>query len=202
MMDAQGPFFLLIGQSNMAGRGHLDDLTAAERQPVGVSMFRDRRWQPARHPLQDPDDPTFAVPADRVGGVGPGVAFACALRDSLGGADVGLLLCARGGGGITRWAQDGPLYVEALARTRLAGRSRPLTGLLVHVGEGDTASASSAAGWVEAFRALVQGLRDDLEVPHLPTVFAGLGSDGIGGRTGTTAGNACVSCRPPWTCQG
>ncbi|MBT7549375.1 MAG: sialate O-acetylesterase, partial [Gemmatimonadetes bacterium] len=41
--------FLLIGQSNMAGRGLMDEV--APLADPRVSMFRDGNWQQAEEPL-------------------------------------------------------------------------------------------------------------------------------------------------------
>ena len=167
------PFFLLIGQSNMAGRGNVDELPPEEKAVCGIEMFRHGVWQAASHPLQDPDDPVFAVKADRQGGVGPGLAFARAMRRKTD-EPVGLLLCARGGTGIAAWERGGDLYAAMGDRLRLAATARRLAGALVHVGEGDTKSEETALAWKEAFHRLVDNLRSDFGQPALPIVFAQL----------------------------
>ena len=58
--------FLLIGQSNMAGRGKLDDVS--ELVHPDLFMFRAGQWLPAAEPLHT-DKP-------RIAGVGLGMSFA------------------------------------------------------------------------------------------------------------------------------
>ena len=58
--------FLLIGQSNMAGRGVIDEVAAID--DPDILMFRDGRWVTAREPLHT-DKP------DRTG-IGIGMSFA------------------------------------------------------------------------------------------------------------------------------
>ena len=64
-MDNQLSIFLLIGQSNMAGRGRLEEVSAL--QDPQIFMFRDGRWIVAEEPLHT-DKPDIA-------GVGLGMSF-------------------------------------------------------------------------------------------------------------------------------
>lgn len=175
MADSRLRFFLLVGQSNMSGRGDIADLDLADADNHETVQFRDGGWTEARDPLHDPDDPVYAVKADRAGGVGPGLPFARSMRDALG-APVGLLLCAKGGGGIRSWSRDGRLYHAMLSRLDAAMKQGCLIGALVHVGEGDTGSDESAEGWLPRFESLVEGIRRDSGCPTLPVVFAQIGS--------------------------
>ena len=164
-------YFLLLGQSNMAGRGNLDELSLDEKPDPAIQLFRHGDWLEARHPLQDADDPVFSVNADRLGGVGPGLSFAQAMRRATG-MPVGLLLCAKGGTGIGAWERGGELYGAMLERVRQASATRSLAGALVYVGEGDTRSLEAAEAWATAFEQLVENLRSDVGNPELPIVFA------------------------------
>ena len=170
------PFFLLLGQSNMAGRGDLADIPpSVDADSEDVLQFRGGRWALARDPLQDPHDPVFAVKADGVGGVGPGIAFARAMRN-VNHAPIGLLLCAKGGDGIGAWSCDGLLYREMIGRLRAAAVQGKLAGALIHVGEGDTRSEEAAMAWKDAFMELVTNLRKDTGEPSLPVVYAQVAS--------------------------
>jgi hypothetical protein len=165
------PYFLLIGQSNMAGRGNLDELPAEEKSAPAIEIFRNGEWLEACHPLQDANDPVFAVNADRASGVGPGLSFARAVQRATD-MPVGLLQCAKGGTGIQAWERGGVLYRTMLERLRRASASRSLAGALIHVGEGDTHSPEMAEAWANAFRQLIGNLRSDTGDPVLPVVFA------------------------------
>ena len=102
---AQLDLFLLVGQSNMSGRGDLNDLAHRGSRCV-ERIWRWRSacgWEPAFDPMQEPNDPIFAVNADRRGGVGPGLWFADHLVARETSLQVGLVLCARGGTSIEQW---------------------------------------------------------------------------------------------------
>ena len=166
-------FFILLGQSNMVGRGdpllHLGCVCSK----IGCQLFRRGEWVEARHPLQDPDDPVFSTNADRLGGIGPGLSFGRAI----GANDVcsiGLLLCAKGGTGIGAWGREGILYTTMRERLRAASLASTLAGALIYIGESDTHSIEAAEAWKVSFEALVSDLRTDSGEPDLPIVFAQL----------------------------
>ncbi len=163
-------FFLLIGQSNMAGRGEMDNLADEFLQPQGILQFLNNQWQPVREPMQPADDPIFSVNADKVGGIGPGVTFAKEMQSKIN-KDIGLLLCAKGGNGIEAWEIKGDLYQETVKRTHQAQGVSRLRGILIHVGEGDTHSFEAADNWLERFYLLVNSLRSEFGM-DLPVVFA------------------------------
>lgn len=163
-------FFLLIGQSNIAGRGEIADASAELEQMQGISQFLNNQWQSARLCMQPADDPIFSVKADKVGGIGPGITFAQTMRLQLGG-DIGLLLCAKGGNGIEAWGIEADLYQETVKRTHLAQKTRELKGILIYIGEGDTRSVEAADRWLDSFHLLVDRLRVEFG-ENLPVVFA------------------------------
>ncbi|PCJ69289.1 MAG: hypothetical protein COA62_11755 [Rhodobiaceae bacterium] len=175
MTDSPLRFFLLIGQSNMSGRGELADLEPEGTDNQEIFQFRSGRWIEAQDPLQDPNDPVYAVKADSNGGVGPGLSFAKSMREVLE-TPIGLLLCAKGGGGIRTWAREGELHKAMLDRLSLAINQGQLMGVLVHVGEGDSDSEESAEDWSPRFKCLVEGIRRDTDCPNLPFVFSQVGS--------------------------
>ena len=88
---AQAPtamrLFLLIGQSNMAGRGTVEEL---DRTPVAhVWMLNQQgQWVPAVEPMH------FDKP--KVAGVGPGRAFGAAIATATPSAEIGLIPAAVG----------------------------------------------------------------------------------------------------------
>jgi hypothetical protein len=167
-------FFLLIGQSNMSGRGL--PATYQEKSDDGVFVFcsKQNQWQHARDPLQPINDPIFSVNADRVGGIGPSVTFAKTLSDRLA-ENIGIVLCAKGGTGIASWDSSGEMYREAVRRVSIASKSSRIVGICIYVGESDTASEANALLWASRFENLVNNLRNDLGA-DLPVVFAQLAS--------------------------
>lgn len=168
---AEGPaardkfhLYLLIGQSNMAGRGKVEE---QDRTPhPRVFMFtKAQAWAPAGEPLH------FDKP--KAAGVGPGFAFAKAMAEADPSATVGLIPCAVGGSPLDSW-KPGALdaatkthpYDDALARVKAAMKDGTLKGILWHQGESDS-SEKLAPTYGARLEQLMGRLRDELgdEVP-------------------------------------
>lgn len=170
--DARTPLdvVLLVGQSNMAGRGRV---AAEDRIPVPhVSMLnRAGEWVPAVDPMH------FDKPA---AGVGPGRSFGIALARTTG-RDVGLVPAAVGGSSITLWvpgAYDSTThthpYDDAITRARIAMRHGSLVAILWHQGESD-ANAANAPAYERRLRELIARFRTDLAAPDVPVLIGQLG---------------------------
>jgi len=179
--------FLLLGQSNMKGRGAMPDEPG--RDPRIVMMhLRDDAWYLARHPLHLVGDARTFAGADNAG-VGPGLAFAetVATRDPK--VCVGLIPCAVGGSPIALWQQGAKLYDNALRRAQLALRQTSpvqarLRGALWLQGEADANDARLPVHEAKLLK-LVDDLRADLGLPDLPFIACTIGEmspDGAGGR--------------------
>jgi len=157
--------YLLLGQSNMGGRGELrpGDRIAARRVHV---FTQDGRWAAAAHPLHA-----------SLGGVGPGLAFARSVLDADPAADVGLVPCAVGGSSLARWIQGGDLYERTVERALEARRTGPgvIRGVLWHQGEREAGTLQNARLYAPRLRSVINGLRRDLGEPELPVVVGALG---------------------------
>lgn len=162
--------YLLIGQSNMAGRGKVEKEDRTPHPRVLV-LNKDDMWGPAADPLHF--DKSSA-------GVGPGLAFGKALAHAEPGVTVGLIPCAAGGSPITVWKKDAywsqtrsKPYDESMRRVAVARQRGVFKGILWHQGESD--SKEGAAGLYAARLAdLVTRLRRDLEAPEIPVLVGGL----------------------------
>lgn len=166
--------YILAGQSNMSGRGALDELSEAEgmSDPAIRIYGNDGQERVATEPLDDASDQVDAVSVDRMAAVGPGLFFARAMR-SRDGRPILLVPCAKGGSSVGRWqpaeARD-TLYGSCLARVRDAGGR--LAGVLWYQGETDAERPAPAASrWRQAFAALVARARADADNPDLPVAF-------------------------------
>ncbi len=160
--------FLLVGQSNMAGRGRLEDVEAIVEPRV--HMFRDGQWQTAREPLHT-DKPHIA-------GVGLGMSFAQSVLASLPPEEeIGLLPCAVGGTPLARWQPGADLYEAALAvaGAGLADARHELAGILWHQGEGDSGDADLAESYAERLLKTMNAFRADLSEPSCPVIVGTLG---------------------------
>lgn len=163
--------FLLLGQSNMAGRGALGPGEAPPAHPRVKALDRNDRWMPAVDPIH------FDKPS---AGVGPGTSFGWTVADAIPGAVVGLVPCAVGGSSIDQWSSrdEGGLYEEALRRARIALRDGELAGILWHQGESDAANADAYA---RKATALFADIRRDLGAPDVPIVVGTIGDFYRGG---------------------
>lgn len=154
--------FLLIGQSNMVGRGKIEPQDA-EPHPRILSLDADRRWVRAADPLQP----------------GAGVSLATSFARSLVAADpaamIGLVPCAQGSTQLDLWQPGTPLYANAVTRTRIALQHGRLAGILWHQGEGDSARQLEAT-YAERFAGMIAQLRRDLDAPDTPVIVGELGA--------------------------
>lgn len=167
-------FYLLIGQSNMKGRGFMPEEPANDPR-IRMMHLKDDHWYVARHPLHLSGDAQTFAGADNAG-VGPGLAFAQAMAAADPAASIGLIPSAVGGTEIARWQKGADLYENALRRARLAvEHTRDLGGHLKGVlwlqGEAD-ASPDKLGVYAEKLQALVDALRTDLQQPALPFLCA------------------------------
>jgi hypothetical protein len=158
--------YLLMGQSNMAGRG---EFGPEDKSPhARVLMFTlAGQWEPALEPITH-DKPTLL-------GVGPGLAFGKAMAEKAPGVTIGLVSCAFGGTPLRRWQHGGDLYSNAVQRATLAMRDGTLRGMLWHQGESDSGAATNALSYGDRLAKMVQDIRADLAAPNLPFVAGQIG---------------------------
>jgi hypothetical protein len=164
--------FLMIGQSNMAGRGFIKD--AAPIYNESIKMLRNGQWQTMYEPVNC-DRPTS--------GIGPGASFAAAWRLNNSDDQAGLIPCADGGSSLDDWAPGGTLFANAIAQATLAKRTSNIKGILWHQGENDAFGGRSASYSVK-FSALISALRAELAINEIPLIVGGLGDFLVSGRYG------------------
>ena len=163
--------YLLIGQSNMAGRAPVDAISK-EADPRIFMLDKENNWAPATDPMH------FDKPA--LVGVGPGLSFAKQMLVIGGRREIGLIPCAVGGSPIRVWEPDSTYlnglhpYDDAIRRTRLAMRHGILRGIIWHQGESDNDTALTAV-YMGKLKALIERLRRDLGRPDLPFVAGEIG---------------------------
>jgi hypothetical protein len=162
---AQMKLFLLIGQSNMAGRGKVE----VQDQVVNPKIFmltKDLQWVPAKDPLHF-DKPGAA-------GVGLGSEFARDIHKADSSASIGLIPCAVGGTSLDQWKAGGALYNTAIERTKEAMKQGKLTGILWHQGESDSNNPKNVASYVDRLETMIAQLRKDLQADKVPVVLGEL----------------------------
>ncbi len=163
--------YLLIGQSNMAGRGTIEAQDMAIHPRV-LNLNKTGRWEVAQDPLHS-DKP--------IAGVGLGKTFGTIMADKSPDAVIGLIPCAVGGTSISQWQKDakpvppwGELYNNAVARARIALHDGVLKGILWHQGEADS-SPDKIAAYREKLSRMLAELRQELDAAHVPFVAGELG---------------------------
>ena len=200
--DPNFHLYLLMGQSNMAGRGQLDK-ESGTTDPRVLMFARELNWKPASDPLHF--DKPFA-------GVGPGLAFGKQMAAANPRMRIGLIPCAVGGTSIQAWAPGAEdqaththPYDDMLKRVREAQKMGVLKGVLWHQGEADRAASAT---YGQSLASLIARLRREFDAPNLPFVAGELGTfnsenladtekfnAGLQALTNTLKGCACVSSR-------
>lgn len=172
--------FLLMGQSNMKGRGIVPADQKLNPRIVSMQMKNDK-WVVASDPLHT-DGRVDRLDGSSNAGVGPGLSFAQALAAHEPDVMIGLIPCAVGGSKVAQWQKGGKrsLYDEALHRAKLAleqgppGKTR-ICGALWLQGESDT-KENLYTKYPTEFLKVVDTLRADLGLPELPFIACTIGS--------------------------
>lgn len=163
--------FLLVGQSNMAGRGTVEPEDQTPHPRV-LMLNKAGEWVPAVDPMH------FDKPA---AGVGLGKTFAMQIAEANRAVTIGLIPCAVGGSPIDAW-QPGAFYAatkshpwdDAMQRAHLALKDGTLKGILWHQGESDSTDAL-APGYEVKLQDLVARLRKEFDAPAVPFIAGQMG---------------------------
>ncbi len=164
--------YILMGQSNMAGRGEVTGQDAKQQHPRVLMLNQAGDWVIARHPIH------FDKP--KVAGVGPGLAFGMGMAEANPDVLIGLVPCAVGGTSIAKWmpgaydkATDTHPYDDAERRIRKAMEVGTVKGIIWHQGEGDS-HEKSAQLYLDNLRNLIHMVRKLVGNPKLPFVVGQL----------------------------
>ena len=154
---------LLIGQSNMAGRGFLSEVTPIYNE--NIFMLRNGRWQMMTEPIH----------FDRsVAGAGLAASFAQAWCNENKNEQIGLIPCAEGGSSIDEWNKEGALFRHAVSETKFAMENSELIAILWHQGESD-AHSEKYKNYYQKLNDLVHSIRNELRALEIPFIIGGLG---------------------------
>ena len=163
--------YLLIGQSNMAGRGTVEKQDRMPHPRV-LTFNKENKWVPAIDPIHFDK---------KIAGVGPGRTFGLTIAEHNPLATIGLIPCAVGGTSIRKWQPGGwdektktHPYDDMLKRLRIARKSGTLKGIIWHQGEADAAMGTRGT-YEKALTTLIERLRTECADPNLPFVIGQLG---------------------------
>ena len=154
--------FLLIGQSNMAGRGDMSQ--APEMDTSRIKVLRNGRWQGMYRPVNP--DRAFS---------GFNLAESFAERYAAKyNVDVGLICCADGGTSLQQWQPGSLLFDHAVYQARLAQRTSTIAGVLWHQGESDCTDDRYPT-YAQRFLPIMESFRKELDLYDVPFLLGGLG---------------------------
>ncbi len=152
---------LLVGQSNMAGRGFITDVEPIINEHIKV--LKNGRWQFMEEPIHQ----------DRaVAGIGPAASFAQLWVDEHPNETLGLIPCADGGTSIDDWAPDQILTRHAISEAQFAMETSELIGVLWHQGENDS-NNDKYQNYQEKLQQFIAHMRHALDQPDLPVILGG-----------------------------
>ena len=162
--------FMMMGQSNMAGRGRLGEVRPIDNP--NCLMYRMSSWLKLQEPVNI--DGTFGNEYS------PGISIAGSFCEEYYNAfnkKCGVVPCAKGGTRICEWQPGEPLFENALLQAKFSMRGANLKGILWHQGEGDLAR-ENADKYYDRFYNMITTFRNSLNMPNLP-VFVGEISENI-----------------------
>ena len=154
--------FLMIGQSNMAGRGN-----AAEVDPIANEscyVLRNGIFRPMHYPVNF--DRFFS-------GLNLCESFADTYQRE-NGVEVGLIPAADGGSSMDQWHEGEILFDHACYLAELASRTSEIKGILWHQGEADCSPALYST-YEERLTAMIEAMRKRLGMKDVPFLVGGLG---------------------------
>ncbi len=154
--------FLIIGQSNMGGRGLLNE--ALEINSSRIKILRNGRWQPMFRPINP--DRAFS-------GTNLAESFAEKYAQKYD-VDTGIICCADGGTSLDQWKPGSLLLDNAIFNCKLAQRTSTIAGVLWHQGENE-ASSGMYPQYREKFEIIMNTLRKELNLYDVPFLLGGLG---------------------------
>lgn len=164
--------FLMIGQSNMAGRGDFGQIQPIYNQ--NCSMLRCGLWRAMADPC-NPDRGIFDASTSHCFHSGtslmPSFADAC---QKYFDCEIGLIPAAYGGSRLSQWMPGEVLFDHAVFQAKLAMRSSELAGIMWHQGESDAYTAWESESYCRRFTEMITEMRRQLGAENCPVVVGEL----------------------------
>ncbi len=157
--------YLLIGQSNMAGRGVMEPGDSSVIEGVFL-LTPGNTPEPARNPLNKYSTIRKDISMQQIC---PGDGFSRKIHAATN-RKVLHVVNARGGSSIEEWSKDNThknYYSEAVRRTKAAMQMGRLVAILWHQGE---ANSDNPEGYMAKLSSFVNDLREDLGMKSVPFI--------------------------------
>lgn len=154
---------LIIGQSNMGGRGFASEVEKIDN--TNLYVLRNGRWRAMYTPV-NPDRVTS--------GVNLVESFARRYADEHPGVDVGIIPCADGGTSLNQWMPGTLLFDNACNNAELASRTSTIVAVLWHQGESDCGQNSTPL-YKGKLQVIFNAFRERLGLGDIPFIVGGLG---------------------------
>jgi len=168
LMNDKMDIYLVIGQSNMAGRAVIEK---EHEGPIeNVFLFNDRnddQWEQAANPLNKYSTIRKNIGMQRLS---PSYSFSKSMQESNPSRKIGIVVNAKGGSGIVQWMPGTHFYNEALRLTRKALKDGTLKGIIWHQGESDSDEIRRDM-YLGRLEEMVNGFREAFHNPTLPFVL-------------------------------
>jgi hypothetical protein len=157
--------YLLIGQSNMGGRGPITP--EVEGIIPGVWVFRGQDdWVEGQNPM----NVYSTIQPGVINKVNPGYGFSIKMKTLRPDHEIGIVSNARGATGLQEWMPGTTYYNEAVQRALLAMQYGTIKGILWHQGEEDTKDPNNIPLYLDRIETLINSLRADLGDLSLPFI--------------------------------
>ena len=153
---------LIIGQSNMGGRGFKDEVPPIINDKLYV--LRNGRWRAMYVPV-NPDRVTSGINL---------VESFADLYAKEHNVDVGIIPCADGGTSLDQWQVGGLLFDHTCYMAELASRTSTISAVLWHQGESDC-SEDRYPLYEKKLTVILDAFRKQLDLYDVPFLLGGLG---------------------------
>lgn len=159
--------YLVIGQSNMAGRASIQE---NQKDPIpGAYVFaghEEAPWVKATNPLNRYSTVRKQMSMQRLS---PAYSFTQTMIESNPAREIGLIVNAKGGTSIVQWLPGAKLYEEAVAQAKEALKYGKLKGIIWHQGESDADSLRTSM-YLARIEVVINALREEFDDPTLPFI--------------------------------
>lgn len=164
--------YLLIGQSNMAGRAEISGSDSDTLENVFLyTGIPGNEWEKAANPLNKYSSIKKDLSMQKLG---TGYHFAKKMVGFNKKSSIGLIVNAKGGSNISSWEPGSHFYNEAVNRTKDAMKYGTLKGILWHQGESDVSEVDT---YTSKIVTLIEAFRTKFNLPDLPVVVGQLSED-------------------------